>query len=91
VKRAAHPPKFQREIWDNATEFEREFQSWQQLVTFPYDPTDSKATAFVVTVLKASAHTMHPATAPGPSHQGTVLRPSEQSMGPPKWQPMANS
>ena len=65
------------EIWDNATKFEREFQSWWQLVNFTYNPTNSKATAFVLSISNASVYTLYPIIALGLNHNGTVLLPLE--------------
>ena len=42
--------EFQKVIWDNATEFEKRFQSWWHLVNFTFDPLSNTATAFVLTI-----------------------------------------
>ena len=63
--------------WDNTTKFEREFQSWWHLVNFTYNPTNSKATAFVLTIRNASVYTIYPIIALGLNHHGTVLYPLE--------------
>ncbi|XP_074875776.1 uncharacterized protein LOC142026553 [Buteo buteo] len=71
------PTEIQKVIWDNATKFEREFQSWWCLVNFTYDPTNNKATAFVLTIRNASVYTIYPIVALGLNHHGTVLYPLE--------------
>lgn len=48
------PTEIQKVIWDNATQCEKDFQSCWYLVNFIYDPTNSKATAFVLTIHDAS-------------------------------------
>ncbi|KAK4828023.1 hypothetical protein QYF61_022800 [Mycteria americana] len=65
------PTEIRKVIWDNATEFEREFQSWWRLVNFRYDPIDSKATAFVLTICNASVYTIYSIIALGLNHNGT--------------------
>ncbi|KAK4811160.1 hypothetical protein QYF61_019791 [Mycteria americana] len=64
-------------IWDNATKFEKEFQSWWYLANFTYDPINNKATAFVLTIHNASVYTIYPIIALGLNHNGTVLYPLE--------------
>ena len=74
------PTEIQKVIWDNATKFEREFQSWWCLVNFTYDPTDSKATAFILTICNASVYTIYPIIVLGLNHNGTVLYPMEHGV-----------
>ena len=71
------PTEIQEIIWENATAFEREFQSWWYLVNFTHNPIDNKATAFVVTIQNASVKTIYPIIALGLNHNGTVLYPLE--------------
>ncbi|XP_067170013.1 uncharacterized protein [Apteryx mantelli] len=71
------PTEIRKVIWDNATKFEKEFQSWWYLVNFTYNPIDNKATAFVLTIRNASVYTIYPIIALGLSHNGTILYPIE--------------
>ncbi|XP_063003945.1 uncharacterized protein LOC134413832 isoform X2 [Melospiza melodia melodia] len=71
------PTEIRKIIWDSATEFEREFQSWWNLVNFTYDPISNTATAFVLTIRNASVHLVFPAIALGLNHDGDVLYPTE--------------
>ncbi|XP_072707269.1 uncharacterized protein [Ciconia boyciana] len=71
------PTEIRKVIWDNATEFEKEFQSWWYPVNFTYDPTDSKATAFVLTICNASVCTIYPIIVLGLNHNGAILYPLE--------------
>ncbi|XP_063177384.1 uncharacterized protein LOC134508994 isoform X1 [Chroicocephalus ridibundus] len=71
------PTEIRKVIWDNAIEFERKFQSWWYLVNFTYDPTESKATAFVLTIRNASVYTIYPIIALGLNHHGAILHPVE--------------
>ncbi|KAK4811143.1 hypothetical protein QYF61_019774 [Mycteria americana] len=71
------PTEIRKVIWDNATKFEKEFQSWWYLVNFTYDPINNKATAFVLTIHNASVYTIYPIIALGLNHNGTVLYPLE--------------
>jgi len=67
------PAKIQEIIWNNMTKFKREFQFWWQLVNFTYNPTDSKATAFVLKISYALVYTVYPIIALELNHNGTVL------------------
>ncbi|XP_053789324.1 uncharacterized protein LOC128782859 [Vidua chalybeata] len=71
------PTEVRRVVWDNATDFERDSQSWWTLVNFTYNPTTNTATAFVLTIRNAIIHTIHPIVALGISHEKSVLYPSE--------------
>ncbi|KAK4820012.1 hypothetical protein QYF61_017391 [Mycteria americana] len=71
------PTEIRKVIWDNATEFEKEFQSWWYPVNFTYVPTDGKATAFVLTIHNASVYTIYQIIVLGLNHNGTVLYPLE--------------
>jgi len=74
---ATLPTDIRKIIWDNATIFEREFQSCWQIANFTYNPTNTKATAFVLTISNASVYTIYPVIASGLNHSGTVLYPVE--------------
>ncbi|XP_074424622.1 uncharacterized protein LOC141735547 [Larus michahellis] len=71
------PTEIRKVIWDNAIEFEKKFQSWWYLVNFTYDPIESKATAFVLTIRNALVYTIYPIIALGLNHQGAILYPIE--------------
>lgn len=71
------PTEIQKVIWDNRTQFEKDFQSWWYLDNFTYDPTNSKATAFVLTIRDASIYTIYQIIVLGLIHHGTVLCPLE--------------
>lgn len=64
-------------MWDNATKFEKEFQSWWYLVNFTYDPINNRATAFVLTIHETSVYTIYPIVELGLNHNRTVLYPLE--------------
>ena len=63
------PTEIRKIIWEKATAFEREFQSWWYLGNFTHNPIDSKATAFVVTIQNASVKTIYPIVALGLNHK----------------------
>ena len=44
------PSEVHKVILDNANEFEKEFQSWWQVVNVTYKPTNHSATAFAPTI-----------------------------------------
>ncbi|KAK4823936.1 LOW QUALITY PROTEIN: hypothetical protein QYF61_008322 [Mycteria americana] len=71
------PTEIRKVIWDNATEFEKEFQSWWYPVIFTYHPTDGKATAFVLTICNALVYPIYPIIALGLNHNGAILYPLE--------------
>ncbi|XP_075302889.1 uncharacterized protein LOC142365708 [Opisthocomus hoazin] len=71
------PTEIQKVIWDNAIDFEKKFQSWWYLANFTYNPIESKATAFVLTIRNASVYTIYLIIALGLNHNGTVLYPIE--------------
>ncbi|XP_063277375.1 uncharacterized protein LOC134563397 [Prinia subflava] len=71
------PTEFRKIIWDSATDFEKDFQSWWKLVNFTYDPSTNMATAFVLTIQNASVYSVFPVIALGLNHDGAVLYPSE--------------
>ncbi|XP_036261996.1 uncharacterized protein LOC118701477 [Molothrus ater] len=71
------PREIRKIIWDNATDFEREFQSWWKLVNFTYNAISNTATAFVLTIRNASVHLVFPVIALGINHDGAVLYPIE--------------
>lgn len=63
VEEGTFPTEIQKIIWDSATDFEREFQSWWNLVNFTYDPISNTATVFVLTMHNASEHLIFPVIA----------------------------
>lgn len=67
-------------IWDNASDMERELQSWWGLVNFLYDPVMNVVTAFVLTIHNASVSLIHPIVTLGLNHERTVLYLSEHRM-----------
>ena len=71
------PTEIRKVIWDNVTEFEKEFQSWWYLVNFTYDPINTEATAFVSTIRNAPTYTIYPIIALGLNHNGAILYPLE--------------
>ncbi|XP_077645678.1 uncharacterized protein LOC144247889 [Lonchura striata] len=71
------PTEIRKIVWDSATDFEKDFQSWWNLVNFTYDPTTNLATAFVLTIRNASVHSIFPIIALGLNHDGATLYPSE--------------
>lgn len=71
------PTEIRKIIWDSATDFEKEFQSWWNLVNFTYDPSTNTATAFVLTIRNASVHSIFPIIALGLNHDGAILCPFE--------------
>ena len=64
-------------IWDNATKFEKKFQSWWHLVNFVYNPTNSKDIAFVLRTCNASVYTIYQIIVLGLKHHGIVPCPLE--------------
>ncbi|RMC12045.1 hypothetical protein DUI87_11178 [Hirundo rustica rustica] len=73
----AFPMEIRKSVWDNATDFEKKFQSWWASVNFTYDPIANMATALVLTVHNATVHVIHPITALGLNDERSVLYPSE--------------
>lgn len=71
------PTEVRKVVWDSATDFERDFQSWWTMVNFTYNPTTNTATAFVLTIRNATVHAIHPIVALGLNHKESVLYPSE--------------
>ncbi|XP_050842348.1 uncharacterized protein LOC108963651 isoform X1 [Serinus canaria] len=71
------PTEVQKVVWDSATDFERDFQSWWTMVNFTYNPTIHTAAAFVLTIRNATVHAIHPIVALGLSHEKSILYPSE--------------
>ncbi|RMC20157.1 hypothetical protein DUI87_01003 [Hirundo rustica rustica] len=74
------PAEIRKIVWDNASDMERELQSWWMLVNFTYNPVTSVVTAFVLTIHDASVDLIHPIVPLGLNHEGTVLYPSEHRM-----------
>ncbi|OWK60872.1 hypothetical protein RLOC_00000527 [Lonchura striata] len=71
------PAEIRKVVWDSATDFKRDLQSWWTMINFTYDPTTNTATAFVLAIRNATVHTIHPIVALGLSHEKSVLYPSE--------------
>ncbi|XP_075595325.1 uncharacterized protein LOC142599343 [Balearica regulorum gibbericeps] len=71
------PTEIRKIIWDSATDFEKELQSWWSLVNFTYDPVTNTATTFVLTISNATKYSIYPIIALGINHNGTILYPSE--------------
>lgn len=76
-------------IWENGIQFEKDFQPWWYLVSFTYDCTSGKATAFPLTACSASVSTIHQMVALGLNHLGTKSIRT-QSMGLTKWEQIAD-
>ncbi|XP_074667533.1 uncharacterized protein LOC141917846 [Strix aluco] len=74
------PTEIRKLIWDNASEFEREFQSWWQLVNFTHYTEGDKIIAFVLTIRNASVYNIYPILALGLNHNGNVLYPLEHKV-----------
>lgn len=74
-KEGTFPTEIRKIIWDGATDFEREFQSWWNLVNFTYNPITNTATAFVLTIRNASVHLTVPIIALGLNHNAAILYP----------------
>lgn len=71
------PIEIRKGIWDNASEFEKEFQSQWQLVNFTCHSEGDKIGAFVLTTHDASVYTIYPIITLGLNHNGTILYPLE--------------
>ncbi|XP_063280697.1 uncharacterized protein LOC134565168 isoform X2 [Prinia subflava] len=71
------PTEIRKIIWDNANDFEKDFQSWWNLVNFTYNSVTNTATAFVLTISNASVYTIFPIIALGLNHDGATLYPLE--------------
>ncbi|XP_054666927.1 uncharacterized protein LOC129199870 [Grus americana] len=71
------PTEIRKIVWDSATDFEKELQSWWSLVNFTYDPVTNTATTFVLTISNATIYSIYPIVALGLNHNGTILYPSE--------------
>jgi len=76
--------EIQKVIWDNVSEFEREFQSWWHLWYFTYDPVKNHAAAFVLTICNASVYTIYPIIVLGLTHSGATHCPLEHRVWAPK-------
>jgi len=53
------PLEIRKVIWENATEFEKNFQSWWKLLNFTYKPFNNIATAFVLTISEATVYDIY--------------------------------
>lgn len=71
------PTEIQKIVWDSATEFARELQSWWTLVNFTYDPITNMATIFVLTMHNASIYIIYLIIALGLNHNEAILYPFE--------------
>lgn len=67
-------------IWDNASEFEKEFQAWWQLVNFTHYAENDKIVAFILTISNATVYNVYPIIALGLNHNGTILYPKEHKV-----------
>ncbi|KAI6068094.1 Protein NYNRIN [Aix galericulata] len=67
------PNEIQKLIWDIASEFEKEFQAWWQLVNFAYYAENDKIVAFILIISNATVYHVYPIIALGLSHNGTML------------------
>ena len=74
------PTEIRKLIWDNASEFEKEFQAWWQLVNFTYYAESDKIIAFILTISNATVYNVYPNIALGLSHNGTILYPKERKV-----------
>ncbi|XP_068521809.1 uncharacterized protein [Anas acuta] len=74
------PTEIQKLIWDNASEFEKEFQAWWQLVNFTHYAENDKIVAFILTVSNATIYNVYPIIALGLNHNGTILYPKEHKV-----------
>jgi len=68
-------------IWENATKFEKNFQSWWKLLNFTYNPFNNIATAFVLTISEATVYDIYPIVALGIFLSETLVHPLEHE----KW------
>jgi len=71
------PTKIHKVIWDNASEFATEFQSWWQLVNFTYHLENYKIVAFLLTIHNVRVYTIYPIITLGLNDNETVLYPLE--------------
>lgn len=77
MKKALFPLKFRKIIWDSATDFEKEFQSWWNLLNFTYEPILNTATVFVLIIRNASVYLIFPVLALELNYDGAILYLSE--------------
>jgi len=75
------PLEIRKVIWENATEFEKNFQSWWKLLNFTYNPFNNIATAFVLTISEATIYDIYPTVALGIFLNGTLVHTLEHE----KW------
>lgn len=68
----AFPIEIRKAVWDNAMDFEKQFQSWWTLLNFTYDSSDNIANAFVLTVHNATVYVIHPIRALGLNQCSTL-------------------
>ncbi|XP_068524887.1 uncharacterized protein [Anas acuta] len=74
------PTEIRKLIWDNASEFEKEFQAWWQLVNFTHYAENDKIVAFILTISNATVYNVYPIIALGLNHNGTILYPKEHKV-----------
>lgn len=74
------PTEIQKLIWDNASEFEKEFQAWWQLVNFTYYAENNKIVVLILTLSNATVYSVYPIIALGLSHNGIMLYPKEHKV-----------
>ncbi|XP_071884738.1 uncharacterized protein [Anas platyrhynchos] len=74
------PTEIRKLIWDNASEFEKEFQAWWQLVNFTHYSENDKIVAFILTISNATVYNVYPIIALGLNHNGTILYPKEHKV-----------
>lgn len=85
------PTEIQKEIWGNLSQFKKDFQSLWYLVNFPYDLTNSKAMAFVLTIGKSLVYIIYRIIVLGLNHNGTIVCLLEhKNMGPTEGKQMSN-
>jgi len=75
------PLEIRKVIWENATEFEKNFQSWWKSLNFTYNPFNNIATAFVLTISEATVYDIYPIVALGIFLNETLVHPLEHE----KW------
>ena len=76
-KQGLLPLEIRKVICENATEFEKNFQSWWKLLNFTYNPFNNIATAFVLTISEATVYDIYPIVALGIFLNGTLVHPLE--------------
>jgi len=75
------PLEIRKVIWQNVTQFEKNFQSWWKLLNFTYNPFNNIATAFVLTISEATVYDIYPIVTLRIFLNGTLVHPLEHE----KW------